>query len=199
MSSHNRKQSGTEQENAIFDTVCDLTSTINTKIDTLDHLIYNKITWNWSRKQSRPQPFIRLQMCTTKEDNDHFGYPLKSAHAQTPVYAMADTGCQSCLAGSNIMRKLGLLPKDLVPVTLKMHAANSNNIAILGAAIIRLGNGKSSRQIVYVTNATNKLFISRETCIDLGIIHDSFPLQSTDNQGTKAKDTANHTNAVSGT
>ena len=113
---------------------------------------------------------------------------------------MADTGCQSCLAGSNIVKILRLSPKDLIPVTLKMHAANSNNIAILGAAIIRLsGNGKSSRQIVYVTNATNKLFISRETCIDIGIIRDSFPLQPADSQSTKAKDTANHTNAVSAT
>ncbi len=89
----------------------------------------------------------RLQMCTTKEDYDHFGYPLRSAHGQTPVYAMADTGCQSCLAGSNIVKKLGLSPKDLVPATLKMSAANGNNIAILGAAIIRLsGNGKCSGQ-----------------------------------------------------
>ena len=197
---HNKKPYSTEQENAIFDTICDLTSKTNAKADTLDHHIYNKTTWSWSRWQSKPQPFVRLQMCTTKEDYDHFGYPLKTLHAQTLVYAMADTGCQSCLAGLNIVKKLGLSPKDLIPVTLKMHAANSNNIAILGAAIIRLsGNGKSSRQIVYVTNATNKLFISRETCIDLGIICDSFPLQPADTQSTKAKDTANHTNAVSAT
>ena len=195
---HNKKPYGTEQENAIFDTICDLISKTNAKADTLDHHIYNKTTRSWSRRQSKPQPFVRLQMCTTREDYDHFGYPLKTTHAQTPVYAMADTGCQSCQAGSNIVKKLGLSPKDLIPVTLKMHAANSNNIAILGAAIIRLsGNGKSSRQIVYVTNATNKLFISRETCVDLGIIRDSFPLQPADTQSTKAKDTANHTNAVS--
>ena len=70
---HNQKPYGTEQENAIFDTICDLTSKTNAKADTLDHHIYNKTIRSWSRRQSKPQPFVRLQMCTTREDYDHFG------------------------------------------------------------------------------------------------------------------------------
>ena len=95
--------------------------------------------------------------------------------------AMADTGCQSCLAGLKIVKKLGLSIKDLIRVDMKMHAADNHDIRILGATILRLsgknnkGEERSTRQMVYVTNNTDKLFLSREACIDLGIIPNTFP------------------------
>ena len=81
------------------------------------------------------------------------------------------------------MEKLGLSTKDLIPVNLKMHAADNHNICILGATILRLsgknskGEETSTRQMVYVTNKTDKLFLSREACIDLGIIPCRFPMK----------------------
>ena len=62
-----------------------------------------------------------------------------------------------------------------------MHAANENQITILGAAILRF-SGKTkedktieTRQIVYVTDSTSKIFLSREACVTLGIISQKFP------------------------
>ncbi len=55
---HSRKQPGTEQENAVFDTVCDITSTINIEVDTLDHHVYSKITRSWSKRQSKATPTV---------------------------------------------------------------------------------------------------------------------------------------------
>ena len=61
-----------------------------------------------------------------------------------------------------------------------MHTANKHGINILGAAILRFSgktsNGmRESRQIVYVTHVDNKVFLSREACVSLGIISDQFP------------------------
>ena len=56
---------------------------------------------------------------------------------------MADTGCQNWLAGLEVFKKLGVSVRDLIPVNVKMQAANNNNIRILGAAILRL-SGKSN-------------------------------------------------------
>ena len=62
-----------------------------------------------------------------------------------------------------------------------MQVANNDNIRILGAAILRLsgksneGEERFTRQMVYITNNTDKLFLSRETCVDLGIIPNTFP------------------------
>ena len=104
---------------------------------------------------------------------------------------MADTGCQSCLAGLKIVKKLGLSTRDLIPVSMKMHAADNHNIRILGATILRLsgknnkGEEQSTRQMVYVTDNTDKLFLSREACIDLGIIPKTFPTMD-ETKGTNA-------------
>ena len=94
---------------------------------------------------------------------------------------MADTGCQSCLASIKVIRRLGLRESDLIPVTMQMHAVNNNGIKILCAVILRF-SGKSpsgqtfeSRQIVYVTSDSDKLFLSRETCMALGMITKNFP------------------------
>lgn len=94
---------------------------------------------------------------------------------------MADTGCQSCLASIKVIRRLGLSERDLIPVTMQMHAVNNNGMKIMGAVILRF-SGRSpsgatleSRQIVYVTSDSDKLFLSRETCTALGMITKNFP------------------------
>ena len=64
---------------------------------------------------------------------------------------------------------------------MRMHAPNKASIKILGAAIIRLwGTAKSgkrvkTRQILYGTDNADKLFISCEACISLGMISEDFP------------------------
>ena len=128
----------TEHEDAIFDT-CEITSADGTKSTTLDHHVFDRFTKEWLRRHSKPQPYIRLQMSIRREDYDHFGFPLRIPQERSFVSAMANTGCQSCLAGLKIVKKLGLSIKDLIPVDIKMHAAdNHDNQVILGATILRL-------------------------------------------------------------
>ena len=94
---------------------------------------------------------------------------------------MADTGCQSCLAGIRVIHRLGLRKADLIPVTMRMNAANQKGITILGAAILRfsgkdsMGRPLETRQMTYITDNSDKLFISKEACIALGIIPENFP------------------------
>jgi len=49
---------------------------------------------------------------------------------------MADTGCQSCLAGLELMKKFGLSSDDLIPVKMQMHSADNHNIPVLEAVIL---------------------------------------------------------------
>lgn len=117
-----RSTRSTEHESAIFDTLCEITSVVSTKSTTLDHHVFNRSTKEWSRRQSKPQPYVRIQMSINHEDYNHFGFSLRIPQKRSSVSAMADTGCQSCLAGFKIVKKLGLSTKDLIPVDLKMHA-----------------------------------------------------------------------------
>ena len=94
---------------------------------------------------------------------------------------MADTGCQSCIAGLKAIKRLGIQEEDLIPVTIKMNAADETSLKILGAAILRFtgmapdGKSRQTRQIVYITDSTDKIYLSREGCVALGLISKDFP------------------------
>lgn len=132
---------------------CHVTSTDSTKHAVLDHHVFDQTTKEWLRRRSKPQPYVRLKMSIEKDYN-HFGFSLEVPQKQSFVSTMADTGCQSCLAGFKIVNKLGLSTKDLIPVDVKMHAADNHDINILDATILRLsgkdsmGGEKSTRQMV---------------------------------------------------
>ena len=179
-SKNNTKSTDEAEQDAIFDAVCEVMLT-GSPAATLNHHIYNKVTKPWLRRQSRSQPYVRLQASIRQEDYDHLHVPMGVPQGQAFVSAMADTGCQSYLASLKIVKKSGLSTTNLIPVDFKMYAANDTNIRILGAAILRLsgkdkdGKEHSTRQMVYVTDCTDKLFLSREACTDLGIIPGTFP------------------------
>ena len=181
----NMNDTSRQAENAAFDALCSLSSSSeNQSIHgiSLDHHLYSHLNDRWIRRASQPQPFVALAITIHPDDYIALGFKSvihqpKSMHLR----AMADTGCQSCLASMSIIRRLGLSEKDLISVTTRMHAANNSGIPILGAAILRF-SGKSkpgqhleTRQIVYVTTDSDKLFLSRETCEALGMISGHFP------------------------
>ena len=147
----------------------------------LDHHLYNNLEERWSRQASKPQPFITLSIRVCTRDYAHFGFQPPRSTKSIEAPTMADTGCQCCLAGMLIIRRLGLNESDLIPVTTQMHAANNNKIKILGAVLIEFSgtsaNGERlyTRQVTYVTDSSDKLFLSREGCAKLGMISDSFP------------------------
>ena len=106
--------------------------------------------------------------------------PFTSSKTIT-ISALTDTGCQSCLAGINLLHKLGIKATDLIPVKTKMRSANNEGIRLLGAILLNLfasdaqGRMYSSNQMTYITDSTGTFFLSREACTDLGIISEKFP------------------------
>ena len=105
--------------------------------------------------------------------------PKNTRIATLPV--IADTGCQSCLAGAKVLRRIGLEATELVPVTMKMNAANDKGIKILGATFLHLsgtddtGRVFKTRQMTYITDSSDKFFLSKEACRALGVISEDFP------------------------
>lgn len=80
--------------------------------------------------------------------------------------ALADTGCQSCLAGPTLMKSLLLQEQDLIPTALAMKSASGNDLPIMGAALIRLKSPAScreTRQMVYFSQIATKLYLSLAT------------------------------------
>lgn len=77
--------------------------------------------------------------------------------------------------------KIGLTKRDLILVNMQMHAAKNKGIVILRAVILRLSgsdqdnNELETRQIVYRTHSPDKVVLSKEACMALGIVSDNFP------------------------
>ena len=173
-----------DQENAVFDSLCTLTDVDNTTDSCsilLEHHVYSSLNKCWEQRHSQHQPVIKINACTHPDDYFALGLSLSVPAKTTILSAVADTGCQSCLIGMNLVQRFDLRQNDLIPVKMRMRAANENNISIIGAVILRLtgksesGRTHETREMVYVTHDTDKLFLSREACQRLGMIPSSFP------------------------
>jgi len=71
-----------------------------------------------------------------------------------------------------------------------MNAANGQSIKILGAVVLRIsgrnkaGDTQETKQFTYVTNDTDRSFLSKSVCSDLGMISREFPTVGTANGTT---------------
>ena len=115
--------------------------------------MYNEICDQWSKQTSQSQSFIKLQTTVHPGNYAALGFKVKISPRTTSLPAMAVTDCQSCLAGVNILHPLGLTEDDLIPVTMKMHAANNNRITILGATILRFSGKSETDEIINTRQA----------------------------------------------
>ena len=129
-------KSSAENEGAVFESlfaINNLSQHRGSKTITLDHHLYSQLSDTWVKRPSKPQPYVNLTVGVHREDYKSLDFNLISTPQTFIVLCMADTGCQSCLAGIKVIYRLRMKKSDLIPVTLKMHAANNKMITILGA------------------------------------------------------------------
>ena len=146
----------------------------------LTHHLYDDMCDKWTKRASSPQPYINLTLTNEREDYKALGFDLLKRPRAVSLPVMADTGCQSCLIGIEVTQQMGLSTKDFIRVSMKMKAANNEGIRILGAVVIRFAGNSGTRrletrQIAYVTDTSDRIFLSRAACVDLGMISDKFP------------------------
>ena len=95
--------------------------------------------------------------------------------------ALVDTGAQMVVMGIEDVHKMGLRKSNLIPVKLKIKAANSGGMRLLGGVLVRIegkspsGANRTTRQIAYVAEGISKIFLSKQASVDLGIIDTAFP------------------------
>ena len=173
-----------DEQTAAFVELCTVTvSSADGELRTLPlaHHLYDDMCDKWEKRASSPQPYVNLTLTNEREDYEALGFDLRKRTRAVTRPAMADTGCQSCLIGIKVARQMGLSTEDLIPVSMTMKAANNKGIRILGAAVVRFAGNSGdarrleTRQIAYVTDTSDRIFLSRAACVDLGMISDKFP------------------------
>ena len=167
-----------EEAGMVYDMLCSISNTAKPII--LQHHIFSP-DGGWERRNSRPQPHMQIQVRVEDDDYIHLGHATPKYHRTSSLTAIADTGCQSSLMSLKMLHSIGVKKSELIPVTMQMKAINQKSVEILGAVLLRLSSkdkeGKlfETPQLVYVTNSTDKFYISCETCIGLGLISENFP------------------------
>ena len=145
------------------------------------HMLHEQL--EWVIKHPPPQPCIRLSVnIDTRSYRDNRVKPPSALkHRSADMTALADTGCQAVCMGPGQLTRIGLSVKDLMEVDLKLSGANGSSIGILGGLFITItgedSNGKkwSTKQLCYVAEGVTRLMLSKEACVQLGIINSSFP------------------------
>ena len=95
--------------------------------------------------------------------------------------SLADTGCQACCMCITQLHTLGLTRNDLLAPILNLRAANTSGINILGVVFLMItgwdkhGRRWRTHQVVYVSEGVEQLLLSREACLQLGMISSNFP------------------------
>ena len=95
--------------------------------------------------------------------------------------ALVDTGAQMVVIGMNTVHSMGLRKNNLIPVGLRIKAANTGGLKLLGGVLIKIsgkdkeGNIRVSKQLAYVAEEVSRIFLSKQASEDLGIIGDTFP------------------------
>ena len=137
----------------------------------------------WVTKHPPSQPCLRLSVnIDTKSYRDNNVKPPSAfKHRSAEMKALADTGCQAVCMGPAQLPGLGLSVKDLMEVDLRLSGANRTSIRILGGMFITItgedSSGKkwSTKQLCYVAEGVTRLMLSKQACVQLGIVNSSFP------------------------
>ena len=94
---------------------------------------------------------------------------------------IADTGAMAMVGGTELATGLGVKREELLPVTIDLSAANSSKLSILGGIFLnvwgRCKNGDKvvTRQLCYIQEGDQKIYLSKNACEVLGLISNCFP------------------------
>ena len=160
---------------------------VNSNDSPIPHFIWDQ--GEWSIRPNRSHPMVKICYRLCKDGYQAVRRPMPKRHTQCrgiekiPIVAtteaMADTGCSTMVAGMSFIHSLGLWASDLLPVKADIRAANKSQIKIDGAVIVEIKlndeSDKLTKQVVYITRATDRVFLNMEACIHLGIINPQFP------------------------
>ncbi|MEL6804226.1 MAG: hypothetical protein AAFO91_10635 [Bacteroidota bacterium] len=188
-------------EPAAFDTLCacdesSSTTTTNAPEDfpnecatTIDHHIYDDVEKCWKPRQSDGQPKLKVCVKVSRSSYNHLRLNAPPNERSILTTAIADTGCQSSLAGINILSELNLKPHHLFKCRMRMRSVNGQAVTIAGAIFLTVkstnqdGVTLKTKQMVYISAQVEHLYLSKEGCAKLGLIPKNFPVVDSCSKG----------------
>ena len=151
------------------------------------HLVWNGTTFTPGKPA--PPPRMTVSLTVMHAAHERFGCRWKGSrvgYARPKSFkTIADTGCQTCTAGVDIIRQL-CPDAYLVPTRHRIVGITDSSLRIVGMALLHITSesGRQTRQVVYVSENINGLYLSESALKDLGVIDVNFPNSVVDGSGS---------------
>ena len=168
----------------------------------LTHQIFDKKR-GWVAKPSAPHPTLLVTAHPCPDDHSDFGHPVANTDSLKPVPlcpVCADTGCQSTAIPPSYAYKAGFRRKDFIPVASRMNGAGRSDLGVLGAVVMEFsctgaeGVTYVTRQLCYVCDKVDRVYLSRQALTELCCISPEFPIphSPTSTQSSHSSATVNN-------
>ena len=119
--------------------------------------------WNgteFSPTRPKPSPRIDVNVSVMHAAHKRFGINWtgshKGIHKPLMVEVVADSGCQTCSAGIDVLQRIGCPESYLVPTNHRIAGITNSLLDIAGSVFLRIEvGGRVTRQMVHVSKNTH--------------------------------------------
>ena len=136
------------------------------------------------------QPQLRVHAFLCKEGYKQLEIPIpKCRDKKIETNSLPDTGAKITVVGINLAHSLGIKKSELIPLSHGVNPANNTSLKLMDGLLTTFSGADSqgverqSRQLCYVAEGIDVVFLFRRACTDLGLIHQGFPQIGNFNKG----------------
>ena len=151
----------------------------------LPHLVHT-VHAGWLARAAQPSPTLPLTVSLDRAAYSTLSLPMPKTSVKTPrvktLTCCADSGAQLTTVPMSILAHLRLPPSSLLPIATHLNTVTGASVDLVGGIFLEFsgvnpdtGVVAKSRQLAYVSNTIPYTFLSREACVDMGLIPASFP------------------------
>ena len=153
----------------------------------LPHMLHDVHTgWIQSRPACSPSLPLTIKLHTPSYRSLGLDLPTRLrrsiAKAKAKERGIMDTGAQMTLCPANFIQRLGIDIQSFIPLQSRINSASQDPISLLGGLLVEVtwtspaGDEISFLQLVYVSNAVSEIYMSKDACVQLGVIFPEFPI-----------------------
>ena len=131
---------------------------------------------------TKPRASPTVEVKTTLMVSAHGKFGVKWRGSRKGVYqskrvdVVADSGCQTCIAGTDLLERIGCPEDFLVPTRHSIVGITRDSCDIVGSVLLRIElDGHVTRQMVHISTKTKGFYLSETALRELNVLSQDFP------------------------
>ena len=143
------------------------------------HLQWQEESAAFAPKPPAAPPIIAIDVHILDDVHKQLGKVYQPRHSNNSIQcikAIADTGCQTCTAGKDLLKALKCPQEYLISTKHQIVGITDTSLKVLGALMLSISfRGRTTQQMVYISNNTSGFYLSETALKDLNVVHSKFP------------------------